>query len=384
MAKLQLLQWLLLLLLCLLVASVLVHAHESHDPSSIGTALSALKPAFEQHSLLLKSKQEEQECLEEPGLAGLHGIIPTVSQNDTTSFNFQNLFRLDNLDTVLSQPHVDFKLVKKVMRDGKEWLGVVPPGLLKEQGPLVFYDNGYSLVINKLESQWAPVARVARLLELEFQLGHVSCNLYLTPPNASGFEAHWDWMDVIVLQLKGEKMWSVGKEPTVPYATQTLKRQPSDDELQAPRYTEFLLQHGDMLYIPRGTLHNASSLQTESLHVTFGIEPTGCLVADWLLVCFEEELHPLIHNASNHLSVMRRSIPFGDAWMSSTRALFQKGLIELKTFASTDVVDLKTLTWDEALAGLEKLRQQVEAQRRVRWERNDALRAKVGQSIDES
>jgi hypothetical protein len=46
---------------------------------------------------------------------------------------------------------------------------------------------------------------VRRLAEaFESELGHrVSVNLYLTPPGAQGFEAHYDWMDAFVLQVRG-------------------------------------------------------------------------------------------------------------------------------------------------------------------------------------
>jgi hypothetical protein len=43
-------------------------------------------------------------------------------RNGTMSFNCHHVFRLEKFDTVLSPPHVDFKLVKKVTRDGKEYM----------------------------------------------------------------------------------------------------------------------------------------------------------------------------------------------------------------------------------------------------------------------
>ena len=34
-----------------------------------------------------------------------------------------------------------------------------------------------------------------------------NANLYLTPAGAQGFDAHYDWMDGLVVQLDGAKRW---------------------------------------------------------------------------------------------------------------------------------------------------------------------------------
>lgn len=57
-----------------------------------------------------------------------------------------------------------------------------------------FQRGGFSLVINRLQRRWRGVSRVS--LALEDVLGHpVNANLYMTPPESQGFEAHFDWMD---------------------------------------------------------------------------------------------------------------------------------------------------------------------------------------------
>jgi len=99
----------------------------------------------------------------------------------------------------------------------------------------------------------------------------------------SAFEVHYDWMDVIVLQVSGKKLWNVAKSPLVKYTTKDLKRKPNSDEVDAflreGSYDPFFLHPGDALYIPRGFLHNASTVLGEeqegeehSLHLSFGIE----------------------------------------------------------------------------------------------------------------
>lgn len=57
-----------------------------------------------------------------------------------------------------------------------------------------FQRGGFSVVINRLQRRWRGVSRVS--LALEDVLGHpVNANLYMTPPESQGFEAHFDWMD---------------------------------------------------------------------------------------------------------------------------------------------------------------------------------------------
>jgi hypothetical protein len=80
-------------------------------------------------------------------------------------------------------------------------------------------------------------------------------------------------MDVVVVQVAGIKKWSVASEPSVYLSNnfQTRYR----DKLTIPRYEEFIMNPGDILYIPRGFTHNATTpLESEepSLHLTFGIE----------------------------------------------------------------------------------------------------------------
>jgi hypothetical protein len=174
----------------------------------------------------------------------------------------------------------------------------------KEQRVNTMMEGGFSLIIDQLQKRWAPVTKVARSLQQETLSQLVSCNLYLTPPpntaNANteveaGFESHWDWMDVLVLQVSGEKLWSVAKQPKIELSARDQKHKPTLEDMEEylgrGRYDEFLLRPGDALYIPRGFMHNASTVigaegignqasgprfsGTPSLHLTFGIEH-GC------------------------------------------------------------------------------------------------------------
>ena len=294
------------------------------------------------------------------------------------------MFQLDSIDTVLNQPGVQYKIAKKIIRDGEEWLGIVPEQLVLERGALAWFQRGYSLVIDKLERHWASVATLARKLERSLGLSHVSCNLYLTPANnASGFEAHWDWMDVIVIQLEGTKLWSVARNPTVYLSTESLKRKPTPKELMSlKRYDDVLLNPGDILYIPRGTIHNASTPVASaepSLHVTFGLEPTNCLVGNWISkVVVEERGHQHENtlattaitsklNLDESFTALRQSLPI---WKRNDeqmlRRIWDEAIEEMP-------VEVSSSSWEKASKALDELEQQRLQERNVRWERDDTI-----------
>jgi len=69
-----------------------------------------------------------------------------------------------------------------------------------------------------------------------------------------------------VVQLSGRKRWSVASEPSIYLSSKDQKRKPTGVELEATnRYSDFTLCPGDVLYIPRGHIHNASTVLFDNL-----------------------------------------------------------------------------------------------------------------------
>ncbi|XP_058058620.1 bifunctional lysine-specific demethylase and histidyl-hydroxylase NO66 [Anopheles bellator] len=97
-------------------------------------------------------------------------------------------------------------------------------------------------------------------------------NFYLTPPNSQGFAPHYDDIEAFVLQIEGRKRWRL-YPPRRPQ--EVLARVSSDnlaqDELAAP-LLDVVLEAGDLLYFPRGCIHQAATVSgTHSLHVTLSV-----------------------------------------------------------------------------------------------------------------
>lgn len=138
---------------------------------------------------------------------------------------------------------------------------------------LELFRDGATLVLQGLNRSHPPVAALCR--GLERALTHpVQANAYLTPPSAAGLDVHHDTHDVFVLQLHGHKQWTTWP----PAVSDPLPGQPwrgDVDELGGPALDE-QLGPGDLLYLPRGTLHAACTVDGASLHLTIGVRsPTA-------------------------------------------------------------------------------------------------------------
>ena len=135
------------------------------------------------------------------------------------------------------------------------------------------FADGATLVLQALHRTWPPVVRFAQ--QLAGDLGHpVQVNAYVTPPQSRGFDDHYDVHDVFVLQVSGAKRWRIH----APVHEAPLRDQPWTDRRDAVRaeaerepLVDAVLEPGDVLYLPRGTLHAATALGDVSTHLTFGV-----------------------------------------------------------------------------------------------------------------
>ncbi|XP_039077932.1 ribosomal oxygenase 2 isoform X4 [Hyaena hyaena] len=94
----------------------------------------------------------------------------------------------------------------------------------------------------------------------------VGSNVYITPAGSQGLPPHYDDVEVFILQLEGEKHWRL-YQPTVPLAREYSVE--AEDRIGRPAH-EFTLKPGDLLYFPRGTIHQADTPPglAHSTHVT--------------------------------------------------------------------------------------------------------------------
>jgi hypothetical protein len=139
---------------------------------------------------------------------------------------------------------------------------------------LAEWERGATIVLQGLHLTRPSVGAFCR--SLEGMLGHpAQANAYYTPHAAQGLPVHHDTHDVFVLQVAGEKRWLV-YEPALELP---LKDQRYSEEMGAPGapVEDRVLRPGDMLYLPRGWLHEALTSDRDSLHLTVGVN-----VVTWL------------------------------------------------------------------------------------------------------
>jgi ribosomal protein L16 Arg81 hydroxylase len=187
------------------------------------------------------------------------------------------------------------------------------------------FDRGTSVVIMAMQHRWPAVARLCRNLESVFHCP-VHANLYLTPAGAQGFAAHYDPHEVFVLQLEGTKTWRVyDRAERLPLPSQDGSSPASP--LGSAR--EMTLAAGDLLYLPRGHVHEAYTAQSYSLHLTVGVN-----VYRWA-----DLLHHFVDAISRQDERLRESIS-GGALPAITPELSQRFLELTGSLASSAAVEL--------------------------------------------
>lgn len=140
-------------------------------------------------------------------------------------------------------------------------------------------DDGATAIINVVDDLVPAIAALADEVG-ESLIGRPAVNLYATWRSDSGFNAHSDFHDVIVLQLAGRKQWTIYKPTrTNPLRGDAFEPVPAGTD---PDLVE-VLEDGDLLYLPRGWVHAPVPLDEPSLHLTISVtHPTGAGFLDWL------------------------------------------------------------------------------------------------------
>lgn len=192
-----------------------------------------------------------------------------IKRENTQPQYYKHLFSTKAFDEILRSQHVLFtkNLDVTSYADGKRETHN-PDG--RAYAPVVwdFYNNGCSLRMLNPQTFDEQVWKLCATLQ-EFFGSFVGTNMYLTPPGTQGFAPHYDDVEVFILQLEGKKHWRVYEPRT---AQETLPRYSScnfsQDEIGKP-IMDMILQPGDLLYMPRGTIHQGNCLEdTHSLHIT--------------------------------------------------------------------------------------------------------------------
>jgi ribosomal protein L16 Arg81 hydroxylase len=191
---------------------------------------------------------------------------------------YRSLFSVADLDALLAQSRPRFPQVRVVSKGrptpfesllDSGWMTPVLTGSTSEAQVNSLYDlyaDGYTVVV-ELEKLWRTVSELAR--NMDAALNHkTTAELYMTPRGAQGFDLHFDHHDVFLLQIEGRKHWQVFPPvQELPVSVTPVSR----EQAEGPPLVDAVIEPGDLLYIPRGFLHQGFTSDTFSLHITFGV-----------------------------------------------------------------------------------------------------------------
>src|SRR5262245_15755072 len=148
---------------------------------------------------------------------------------------------------------------------------------LRAGGLQALFSQGVSLVINNIDDLVSQLGNLGAAIER--RLGHlIGMNAYVSFGRFGAFKPHWDIHDVLIVQVHGSKRWrSYGI--SVPHPVNYC----NPDELPSKIVWEEMLVPGDILYLPRGEVHEAIVEESSSVHLTIQIVPRlGVDFAEWL------------------------------------------------------------------------------------------------------
>ena len=140
---------------------------------------------------------------------------------------------------------------------------VVTSNLLKH------FVEGSTIVLSGLHEHLAGLGELVSNLSKQFYQ-RFQTNIYITPKGSQGFKVHYDTHDVFVLQIHGKKTWKIFKDNPVSLPNKLMEFTPGKYTVGELDQT-IVAEAGDLIYIPRGVMHQAETNDEMSIHVTLGM-----------------------------------------------------------------------------------------------------------------
>ncbi|CAL1268740.1 unnamed protein product [Larinioides sclopetarius] len=165
------------------------------------------------------------------------------------------------------------------------------------------FKEGYSIRMRNPQVYNKALESLCSLLQ-EYFSSYVGANMYLTPADTQGFPPHYDDIDAFILQIEGKKLWKLYTPSEKDMLARVSSPDLSEDDIGEP-CMEVELNPGDMLYFPRGYIHQAKAAPgMHSLHLTLSTNQLNTW-GDFL----ENALTNAIEDAMENDVEFRKSIP---------------------------------------------------------------------------
>eukprot|EP00310_Coccolithus_braarudii_P025328 CAMPEP_0183344192 /NCGR_PEP_ID=MMETSP0164_2-20130417/9932_1 /TAXON_ID=221442 /ORGANISM="Coccolithus pelagicus ssp braarudi, Strain PLY182g" /LENGTH=266 /DNA_ID=CAMNT_0025515157 /DNA_START=99 /DNA_END=896 /DNA_ORIENTATION=+ len=195
--------------------------------------------------------------------------------------------------------------VVKVGADGRRHPAPAPTnGIATSEWVRRRLAEGFTVQLFQPQRHVEELAVLISALEARFSC-LCGCSSYHTPPGSQGLAAHHDDVEVFILQTQGQKRWQL----FAPVGGHALPRTPSTDlsvQELGPCTHDLLLEPGDLLYLPRGVVHQARTTSDFSTHLTLSTYQRHAW-ADLLAAA----LPAILRDASASSLPLRRGLPLG-------------------------------------------------------------------------
>lgn len=233
-----------------------------------------------------------------------------INRNDESFY--KNILTSKEISDFLDRQDIFYPSLR-IVKNGKEipnseyTLKSVPIGHHKKDGIIntekafALFNSGATFVVQAAQRIFKPLSQCCFDLSKKFN-SPVQANLYITPNKSQGFNPHWDTHDVFVLQISGSKTWHLyGFEKELPTKNQIFVSK----DYNKPPIKTLQLFPGDLLYVPRGYVHDAMADDGTSSHITIGV-----LSFTWIR--FFNEVFPQLEDYKD----FREAVPFWKANLS--------------------------------------------------------------------
>ena len=195
------------------------------------------------------------------------GRVPLHIQRGRPDF-YRDVISLEYIERYLSLEDIFRRPDTIYLRGYDFWSQGEPPRNLGEA-----YDRmrrGQPLQFRNLErvlDPSSPLPSLVRDMERTLQHPKQSISCYLGRANAAGLGPHHDETEIFTLQVAGRKRWRLFHQ------VHTDKPAVYDAETLGSPSHEVLLEAGDVLYHPRGWIHDVVSEDVPSFSITIVIQP---------------------------------------------------------------------------------------------------------------
>jgi hypothetical protein len=200
--------------------------------------------------------------------------------------DLSSLITLSDIDKIVTSQNLVFPMVR-ISKDG----AMLPPHQFTKASGLevdairyvdslklfrCFRDGG-TIVFRDMHRYWPPITELS--WELSRELGcAVTVNAYLTPRDTQGLTPHFDYHDLLLVQVAGTKSWySYSHNADLPLDNnnwrsiiRSVTTPPPPRDTPIAETTQ--LDVGDVLFVPRGSSHAARTSSEVSLHLALELQ----------------------------------------------------------------------------------------------------------------